>query len=113
MNSLARRLILLLIALLGVLSSVIAASPLSAAGETFTWKDFRTITVTGPDLKGPSDVTLTNQEVTGDTLAILGGNVVFNKGPDSRGCTVFLRIFLFKSSGTGAGRFLLPILFHQ
>lgn len=108
MNSLARRLILLLIALLGVLSSVIAASPLSAAGETFTWKDFRTITVTGPDLKGPSDVTLTNQEVTGDTLAILGGNVVFNKGPDSRGCTVFLRIFLFKSSGTGAGRLWAP-----
>lgn len=78
--------------------------PVAAAGEVFTWKDNRTITVSGGDVKTPSDILLTNAAVTGDQSAIFAGNILYNKGRGDKGCTVSIQIYLFKASGNGAGR---------
>lgn len=92
---------------LSLLATIAAPHPAAAAGEVYTWKDFRTITVTGPDLKAPSDILLTNSAVSGDTSAILVGNILYNQG-GSKGCTVSIQIHLFKSSGSGEGRIWNP-----
>jgi hypothetical protein len=65
---------------LGILSGLIHSQPVAAAGEVYTWKDFRTITVSGGDLKGTSDILLSNTPPSGDTAAVFGGSLLYNKG---------------------------------
>lgn len=93
---------------LGVLAGLAHTQPVAAAGEVYTWKDFRTITVTGPDVKTPSDILLSNTPPNGDTMAVFGGNILYNKGRSNKGCTVSISIYLFKSNGTGGGRVWNP-----
>jgi|GEM_PF-6174392 len=93
---------------LSLLAGLLHASPAAAAGEVYTWKDYRTITVTGGDVKTPSDILLTNTAPSGDTAAVLSGNILYNKGRGDKGCTVSIQIYLFKSSGNGSGRVWNP-----
>jgi hypothetical protein len=92
---------------LGILSGLIHSQPVAAAGEVYTWKDFRTITVSGGDLKGTSDILLSNTPPSGDTAAVFGGSLLYNKG-GNKGCTVSIQIYLFKSNGNGGGRVWNP-----
>lgn len=92
---------------LGILSGLTHAQPVAAAGEVYTWKDFRTISVSGGDLKGTSDILLSNTPPNGDTAAVFGGSLLYNKGGD-KGCTASINIYLFKSNGNGGGRVWNP-----
>lgn len=90
------------------LGTIFLSQPASAAGEIYTWKDYRTITVTGGDLKAPSDIILSGTKPTGDQSDVLVGNILYNKGRGTKGCTVSVIIYIFKSSGNSGGRLWNP-----
>lgn len=78
-----------------------------AAGEIFTWKDYRNITVSGGDLKGTSNLTLSDNATTGDQLAVFYGDIIYNKG-GSQGCKINVKLYLYKTNGAGTGRLWNP-----
>lgn len=87
------------------LVGLLAAQPAHAAGETFKWKDYRTIEVSGGDLKGTSILTLRDDTDNGDTDARFNGLLLYNKDTgDGLGCTIGIDLFLFKQSGNEGGR---------
>jgi hypothetical protein len=81
-------------------------SKVAAEGETFTWKDSRTITVSGPDLRGTSDLLLSGFTPSGDQNAIFTGQLLYNRG--ERGCTITIQLILFNASGDNSGQVWNP-----
>lgn len=94
-----------LIAIFGV---ILTPSKLMAAGETFTWEDYRNITVSGGDLKGSSNLTLSDKPTTGDQLAVFYGDLIYNKGPNNNGCRVDIQLYFYKTNGTGTAKIWNP-----
>ena len=90
--------------------SVLHAQPVSAAGETYTWKDYRTIVVSGGDIKNNdtewnfNELYLSVDEggpgLQGDQIGIFGGSLLLNKGPKNK-CYFGLRIYVYKGNVQG------------
>ncbi|MGD8374259.1 MAG: type IV secretion system protein [Candidatus Woesebacteria bacterium] len=95
------------IAFFVVSAAFVSPSKVAAAGETYTWKDFRNITVSGGDLKGTSNLTLSDNALTGDQLGVFYGTLLFDKG-GNKGCQVNVRLFLYKTNGTNTGKLWNP-----
>lgn len=87
------------------LFGLLVAQPAHAAGEQFKWKDYRTIEVSGGDLKGTSILTLTNDQDDGNRDAIFSGQLLYDKDHgDNLGCTIGIELYLFKADGNAGGR---------
>lgn len=80
------------------LASFVHVAPAHAAGETYTWKDYRTITVSGGDLKAPVDFLIVDgAKLTGDQDAMYRGSIAY--GPDN--CRIDFVIYTYKTTGQG------------
>ncbi len=81
--------------LLAVIATMVQSAPVKAAGETYTWKDYRTITVSGGDVKTPVDFLIFDgAKLTGDQEAMYRGSIEYK--PDN--CRIDFAIYTFKTS---------------
>lgn len=87
--------------LLGVaLGGLFFASPVAADGETYTWKDYRTITVSGGQTQGPADFLLSSGvPLTGDQAGGYVGTITYT-GLGTP-CTIHFTIYTYKTSTPG------------
>ena len=84
--------------------------PASAAGETYTWKDYRTIVVSGGDIRNNdtqwnfNEIYLAVDEgqpgLSGDQIGIFRGSLLLNKGSNSK-CYFGLEIYVYKGNVQG------------
>lgn len=83
------------IASLVVLGGVFLPQSAAAAGETYTWKDYRTLTVTGGDIRGTGELLLAVDQggpgLVGDQIGILRGTLNYKDD-----CSLNLTIYIFK-----------------
>lgn len=85
----------LVVLLATILVAAVHSTPAHAAGETFTWKNYRTITVSGGDLKGPADCKFVdNAQLTGDQEAKYVCTVMYK--PDN--CELTFGLYTYKTS---------------
>lgn len=78
------------------LGAIFLPQSAAAAGETYTWKDYRTLTVTGGDSRGSTDLLLAVDQggpgLVGDQIGILRGRINYKDD-----CAVNLTIYIFKA----------------
>ncbi len=90
--------------------NILHTQPVAAAGETYTWKDYRTIVVSGGDTRG-NDTQWTFNELllsidegdkrlTGDQVGVVGGNLLLSKGQGSK-CYFYVQIYIYKGNTQG------------
>ncbi len=105
-----RRFFIGLVTLLSLMVASVIIAPIGvwAAGETFTWKDNRTITVSGGGLDGTSQLTMQeNPPLTGSQTAIFHGNLLVKRNGQPA-CEVFVTLYLFRENGDSGGRLWNP-----
>jgi hypothetical protein len=98
MKRLLQKISIGLISLLGVaVGGMLFAQPASAAGETYTWKDFRTITVSGGQTQGPVDFLLSSGvPLVGDQSGGYVGTITYTGL--GKPCTIHFTIYTYKTS---------------
>lgn len=107
MKQLYQKICLGFVALFGLLVFGVVASPKPAAaeGETYTWKDYRTIIVSGGDLKGEFELRLDaeppNIDLVGEQTGRLTGIVTRKED-----CTVTIKVFIYDN--TRGARLIYP-----
>ncbi len=90
-----------LLSLLGIAAAgLFFAQPASAAGETYTWKDNRTITVSGGQTQGSADFILSSSvPVTGDQAGGFVGTITYTGL--GQPCLIHFTIYTYKTSTPG------------
>jgi len=85
----------LVVLLATMLLAAVHSTPAHAAGETFTWKNYRTITVSGGDVKDPADCKfIDNAQLTGDQEAKYVCDIAYK--PDN--CRITFGLYTYKTS---------------
>jgi hypothetical protein len=97
--------------LLGAVGAVAFQRPAAANGETFKWKDYNTITVSGGDLKGTGELKLQPGGAGGiigpgytgptDIDGVFVGSLTMRES--GKDCLVGVRVLTFRSSGNSSG----------
>ena len=95
---------------IGFALGLVHAAPAAAAGETYTWKDYRTIVVSGGDTRGNdtqwnfNEIYLAVDEggpgLQGDQIGKFGGALLLNKGPGNK-CYFDVTIYVYKGNVQG------------
>ncbi len=96
MTSLLKKISVGIVALVSLLlaSVLLFSSKAYAAGETYTWKDYRTITVSGGDTIGTADFILNPSiQLTGDMAGAFSGQIIRKEN-----CHVNFIIYTYKTS---------------